>query len=393
MRVEWYRSQVVPPGSEGVPDLVDRVRAEIESSGPITFARFMERALYEPGLGYYATSASRPTRAGDFLTAPELHPLFGHVVARQVDEIWRRMGRPDKFTLSEYGSSGGALFLALLDGLVRIDSPLAAQVRYRPVDLPLQQRRAGEALGLAGLAERLDSGEADSPFIGCVIANEFVDALPVHRVARIDGRLQELYIGRREGAFVEMPDEPSDARLEAWFAAAGITLAEGQHAEVNLAMLDWLAEVGRRLERGCVLIFDYGERAADLYGPERLTGSLRAFAGQHVSSDVLGGMGTRDITAHVDLDALERGAAAASLDVLGTARQAEFLLGSGLDEAYAAARREAETDWHAALALRSTVRRLLDPQALGGYWVVILGRGFESQPSLIGLSSPAARSA
>src|SRR5206468_1918795 len=139
-----------------------------------------------------------------------------------------------------------------------------------------------------------------------------------------------------------------------------------QVAEVNLGMLDWLAEVGGDLERGFVLILDYGLSASELYGRERMTGTLRAFRGQHVSSAILGAVGHQDLTAHVDLDALEDGARAAGLEVLGRVRQAEFLLGCGLDEVYAAAREQADTDWDSALSVRAAVRRLLDPSAVGG---------------------------
>lgn len=363
MQIEWHRSTVTPPAEDtGVPELVELIRAEIEAEGPITFARFMQRALYEPGLGYYATSPERPTRAGDFLTAPELHPIFGHTVARQVDEFWRRLGRPKVFVLREYGAGTGALGTAITEGLRLIGSPLAEQLRYEPIEIE----------------GRLQVPAAvDARFVGCVLANEFLDALPVHRVLKQHGRLMELFVDWRDGAFVEHPGDLSDERLAGWFRDAGFELTEGQRAEVNLAMLDWLSEIGRVLERGAVLIFDYGAGAAELLSPDRHAGTLRAFREQHVSSDILGGVGRRDITAHVDLDALERGARAAGLDVLGRTRQAEFLLGAGLEEAYAAARAEADEGWAAALTVRSAVRRLLDPQALGGYSVVTLGRGLE----------------
>src|SRR5512141_2433378 len=115
MRAEPFRStlETPPPDDPGEPRLVELIRAEIEESGPITFARFMERALYEPGLGYYATSAERMTRAGDFVTAPELHPIFGAVVARQIDEMRQRLGAPANFTVREYGAARRTLGRAL----------------------------------------------------------------------------------------------------------------------------------------------------------------------------------------------------------------------------------------------------------------------------------------
>jgi SAM-dependent MidA family methyltransferase len=166
-------------------------------------------------------------------------------------------------------------------------------------------------------------------------------------------------------------------------------LQPGSPAEVNLRMHDWLADVGRDLARGYVLILDYGRPAELIYGPERSTSTLRAFRGHHVSSDFLAAVGHQDLTATIDLDALESGARAAGLDVLGRVRQAEFLLASGLDEAYVAAREQADADWDSALTLRAAVRRLLDPSGLGGYAVVVLGKEVDREPPLMGLAKSA----
>ncbi|MEP7158474.1 MAG: SAM-dependent methyltransferase, partial [Chloroflexota bacterium] len=321
MRAEPIRSPLTQPPADDAGDLrlVELIRAEIERDGPITFARFMEHALYEPGLGYYATSATRPTRAGDFLTAPELHPIFGQTVARWLDEMWRGMDRPRPFVVREYGAGTGALYQSIVDGLVRMASDLADQIEYRPIETegrqPAQQKPAGR-------------------FVGAVIANEFVDALPVHRVIGRERGLRELRVGWSDGRFAEVESALSDDRLASWFDRRRIALAEGQRAEVNLAMLDWLVQVGRDLERGYVMIFDYGAPAAELYTAERNTGTLRAFRGQHVSSDLFGGVGHQDLTAHVDLDALEDGARGADLDVLERTGQAEFLIASGFEKVY-----------------------------------------------------------
>ena len=361
MRAEPVRSPLTSPTTDdaGETRLVELIRAEIDARGPITFARFMERALYEPGLGYYATNSARTTREGDFLTAQELHPIFGQTVARQVEEMWQRMGRPSDFTVREYGAGRGSLGGALPTGL-----------RYEAIEF--------------------DQPRPATPFVGVVLANEFLDALPMHRVVGTAQGLRELGVGWSGGAFANVQMELSDDRLAAWFDSHLISLQVGQIAEVNLAMLDWLAEIGRDLERGFALILDYGVPAAELYepsNPQRVGGTLRAFRGQHVSSNILGAVGHQDLTAHVDLDALEDGARDNGLDVLGRVRQAEFLLGSGLDEAYVAARGEADQDWDAALNLRAAVRRLLDPSTLGGYAVVILGKGVEREPPLRGLAA------
>ena len=343
--------------------------------GPITFARFMERALYEPGLGYYATSVDRPTRAGDFLTAPELHPIFGHVLARRIDGMWRALGQPQTFTVREFGAATGTLFLTLLEGLIGFDSDLVGAIRYQPVDLALQRATLEQRLVAAGHAGMLSDATSDAPLVGVVLANEFLDALPVHLVVREGDALREIHVDWQGGRFVEHIGELSDARLGTWFSDSGIELADGQRAEASLAMLDWVSPLGSQLERGFAIVIDYGASANELYAAHRMTGTLRAFRGQHVSSDVLGAVGHQDITAHVDFDALERAARGAGLTVIERRRQNEFLIDNGFDEAYAAARLEADQDWSAALSLRSAVRRLIDPQALGGYQVAVLGKG------------------
>ena len=367
--------RAAPPETRdpGLPELVAAMRAEIEQAGRITFARFMQRALYEPGLGYYASSATRPTRAGDFLTAPELHPLFGHAVARQVHEMWQCLGEPARFVLREYGAGTGSLGLAIIDGLAQISSPLLEQLSYQPVELPGQLELIVQRFGQAGRAGLLGQVESGESFVGCVLANEFIDALPVHRVEWRDGALRELYVTWREGHFAEEPAEPSTPALARWLTGIDAELAEGQRAEVNLAMSDWLDSLAQELERGYALVIDYGAPAAELYSPGRDQGTLRAFRGQHVSSDVLSGVGLQDLTARVNLGALERDAREAGLDVLGRTTQAEFLVGCGLEEVLEEARDRGADDWQALLLLRSAVGRLLDPRQLGGYSVVVLG--------------------
>ncbi|HWH37013.1 MAG TPA: SAM-dependent methyltransferase, partial [Candidatus Limnocylindrales bacterium] len=323
----------VPPADDpGSPELLALLRGEIDAGGPITFARYMQRALYEPGLGYYATSAERPTRAGDFLTAPELHPIFGRVLARQIKEMWRLMGEPADFVVREYGASRGTLGAAL-----------PAHLRYQPIEFA--------------------DPVPDEPLVGVVLANELLDALPVHRVVARGGDLHELYVSWRDGRLVEVEGELSTPALGEWFAAAGAHLTDGQRAEACLAMGDWLAEVGATLERGYVLIIDYGDDPAALYGSDRYEGTLRAFRGHHVGRDVLAGVGRQDLTATVDLGALERLSAVAGLDWLGRTTQAEFLVGAGLEQVLAEERERVGEDWQSQLELRAAIGRLLDPRA------------------------------
>jgi SAM-dependent MidA family methyltransferase len=389
MRVEWRRDE--PQHARGATDenvaaLPHSLRDEIVQRGPISFERFMDRALYDPAHGYYATTVTRPTRAGDFLTAPELHPIFGRTVARQVDEMWRRLGRPNDFVVREYGAGSGALFLSVLDGLVRMESPLAAIVRYDPIDFARQRALIQDELAAAGREQQLVHIADDHKLSNAVvIGNEYLDALPVQRVIKLNGELREIRVDWRDERFTEVAGPITNDRVAAWFVDRHIELAEGQRAEVNLHMLDWVKRISRELARGYVVLFDYGAAAAALYDQSRPSGTIRAFSEQRVSGDVLSEPGSRDITSHVDFDALEEQARACGLEVAGRRRSNAFLVACGLDEVYAQARAESERDWDAAVALRSAVTRLLDTNALGGYLVSVLYKDAPNDPPLIGL--------
>jgi SAM-dependent MidA family methyltransferase len=356
------------------PQLVERLRAEIVSSGPITFARFMERALYEPGLGYYRSAESRPGRAGDFLTAPETHPIFGRAVGRQLDEVWRIVDRPDPFVVREYGAGSGALATSVLAGLVADGSGLRDALRYEPVEV--EHRRFAE------IEERLGPGARDivrqpshDPIVGCVLANEVLDALPVHRVVRRGSELREILVDFRNGRFVDVEGDPSSSALAERLATEDVELADGQRAEICLALGGWIDEAARGLGTGLLLLIDYGHAAAELYGPKRMAGTLRAYVRHRVHDDVLANVGRQDLTAHVDLTAVERAAARAGLELVGSTTQAEFLVGLGVGDMLESVQADPATTLESYLELRSALGRLLDPAATGAFRVMGFGRG------------------
>jgi SAM-dependent MidA family methyltransferase len=336
------------------PRLVAAVRDEILAAPArrITFARFMERALAEPGLGYYATSAERPTRGGDFLTAPELHPFFGHCLGRYLAKAWDEMGRPAHFVVREWGAGRGTLAASVADGLREDASDLASHLEWQPVDL---QGRHPEV--------------PDGRFDGVVLANEFLDALPVHRVVQRDGRLRELYVTWQDGWFAEAEGEPSSDALTVHLEAEGVHLAEGQQSEIGLAAEAWVTAAVRDLDRGELLVIDYGHEAPELHGPRRMAGTLLAYRGHAVGDDPFAAVGRSDLTAHVDLTALARAARGAGLSPGIDQPQAGFLAALGLGELLADLGQQPGTNAQDYLDARASVVRLLDPRHLGAFRV------------------------
>ena len=365
--------------------LVERIRDEILGDGPITFARFMELALYDPTDGYYATSGRRPTREGDFLSSPELHPIFGAALARQVEECWERLGRPATFTLREEAAGSGALGLAILEAL---GPPARRAVRYLPIEAtPAKEAAVRARVAAAGHAEHLaDEAAPAEAMTGVVIANELLDALPVHRLTVRDGELLEIHVAWRDGWFADELLALSTPESGATLENTGVRLVDGQVAEVGLAAQAWLRGLGARLARGYALVIDYGHPAAQLYdAAKRPGGLLRTYHRHHAGDDPYRYVGEQDMTAHVDWTTLERVAGEARLDVLGRTTQAEFLTGLGLGDLLVELQSRPGLTHAEYVAARAAVVRLLDPAALGRFGVLVLGRGVPAEPPLRGL--------
>lgn len=363
--------------------LVDVIRAEIERSDGITFERFMDLALYHPVHGYYASRSDRPTRTGDYLTAPETNPLFGHALARQLDEMWQRLGRPRDFTLREYGPGTGALAVSVMRGLQTDGSDLTRSLRYQPVEAdPARSEAVRERVRDGGFGDALSDTpmEVAAPITGCILANELLDALPVHRVTRLNGELREIFVTWTASWFADEPREPSTSDLAAYLDTAGVRLAEGQESEINLRAPAWIRAVAAELRRGYLLLIDYGRDASELFGPRRYRGTLLAYRGHAVSDDAYAAVGEQDLTTHVDLSAVESAARDAGLQVVGRTTQAEFLTALGMGELLERLGRTVGTDPAEYIAARAGVLRFLDPRAMGAFAVLAFGRDVPAEP-------------
>jgi SAM-dependent MidA family methyltransferase len=361
---------------ESNPDLVEALRAEIDAAGAITFARFMEIALYHPQHGYYSTERPGPGRAGDFITAPEAHPIFGHLIAEQVADLDETLGHPPRFTIREYGAGRGALALPLLDRLRSHHPERYERTRYEPVE--------HNAARLADLTDTLESANhgarlatkagEDEHVTGCVVANEFLDALPVHRVVRQGAELQEIYVVWRDGWFAEQPGPLSTPEIAAHLERSGLSPAPGDRIEVNLGIERWLRTVSAALERGYVLILDYGYPAGTLYAGHRRHGTLKAYYRHSASEELYRAVGRQDLTAHVNFTELEVRAQSLGLTVLGSATQDEFLAALGLGDLLLEMQRRPGMSAEEYLAARAAAVRLIDPGAMGRFRALILGR-------------------
>ena len=311
----------------------DYVRARIrDAGGSISFAEFMHYALYAPGLGYYSAGSRKFGDDGDFVTAPEVSPLFGRVIARQCAGVLRDV--PDA-TLLEFGAGTGRLALEVLRTLEEHDV-LPAEYRIMEVSADLRDRQQRLlSTELPGLVDRviwLD--RMPETHRGVIIANEVLDALPVERFMRRGSGVFQLRVGEEAGEFVFV-DEPAPdvlaTAVESIESDIGKRLPDNYVSEVSLASPAWVRDVAQMLEHGMILLFDYGVSRREYYAPDRNEGWLRCHFRHRAHSDPLILTGIQDLTAWVDFSAIAEAAVSSGLDVLGYVSQAQFLLAGGLE--------------------------------------------------------------
>jgi SAM-dependent MidA family methyltransferase len=344
---------------------------EIERAGGwIPFARYMELALYAPGLGYYSGGARKFGAAGDFVTAPELSPLFAEALAVQLEPVLAASAP----RLLEAGAGSGALALGLLREFERRG---ALPERYEILELSGELRArqqdtlARGAPHLAGRVAWLDA--LPDTFSGAVVANELLDALPVNLVAWREDGVFERGVALENGAFT-WQERPAAGALLA--VSQGLTFVAPPYvSEVSLAARAWVAEWGRILRRGALLLIDYGFPQREYYHPQRSEGTLMCHYRHHAHGDPLWLPGLNDITAHVDFTAIAEAGHDAGLDVLGYTSQAQFLLNCGLAQLL----EQHQSDGAVAYAtLASGAQKLISPAEMGELFkVLMLGRGID----------------
>jgi SAM-dependent MidA family methyltransferase len=345
------------------------IREQIAAAGgAIPFWRFMELALYAPGLGYYSAGATKFGRAGDFVTAPELGPLFAECVAESLAPSLRQLGAGARFL--EIGAGSGRFAQHALQRLDALDALPGRYAILEPsADLRERQRAHLQAHLPPALYARIAwlDGPMPDDWHGVLFANEVIDALPTPRFAIAQGEVLEEHVALDGGAFARVL-RPADALLSAAVRHVERQLdapfAEGYRSELLPQLPYWLQAVAGGLQSGAMLFVDYGHPRREYYDPRRRDGTLRAFHRHQLADDVLARVGLQDLTASVDFTALVEAGTAAGFDFAGYCTQAAFLVGNGL-EARLAAHEQAAGDEAARYALRQQAKQLTHPDAMG----------------------------
>jgi SAM-dependent MidA family methyltransferase len=358
--------------------LSERIRGEIRREGMIPFSRYMEMALYEPGLGYYSAGLHKIGEAGDFTTAPELGSLFAACLSRQVAELAECLGGYD---ILEVGAGSGRLAAGLLTSLDPRHLPQRYKILERSADLRKVQEEliSSAAPELLQRVEWLDRPPEDD-WSGLLIANEVIDALAVERFELASGELKQLCVKTHEGGF-DWATRPAPPALQAAVKKLGseqapgfmVDLTDGYRSEICLQLTPWLEALTACMARGLALFIDYGYPRGEYYSTERVDGTLMCHYRHRAHDDVFFWPGLQDITAWVDFTALAEASLDCGLELEGYSTQAMFLLGCGLEEAMANLL-DGRTD--AAPELSAEARHLTMPGMMGERFQVMgLGRG------------------
>lgn len=356
--------------------LIGRIRDAIEREGGwLSFERFMDMALYEPGLGYYSAGARKLGAGGDFVTAPEISPLFGRCVARQCAEVLRHIGGD----MLELGAGSGAMAADILNELVALD---AVPPRYLILEVSAdlrERQRAAIAARAPALRDRVTwLDELPSDFVGVIVANEVLDALPVQRFVVRGAHVNALGVTWQLNALDWSEVRAGEALTSAVRQIErdiGRALPDGYSSEVNLRLAPWIAGLAHAMRQGVMLFIDYGLPRAQYYSPERMRGTLLCHYRHRFHDDALVHIGLQDIGAWVDFTAVAEAATSNACSVIGYTTQAHFLIGCGIDKLLADL---AERELEARLQIGKQAMVLTLPGEMGErFKAIALGKDFD----------------
>ncbi|MGZ5023895.1 MAG: class I SAM-dependent methyltransferase [Chthoniobacterales bacterium] len=315
--------------ASGVPQLIEEIRATIRARGPVSFAWFMEQALYHPTHGYYSSGRAKIGRSGDYFSNVSVGPLFGRLMAAQFAEMWEKLGRPNEFKIVEQGAHEGDFARDVLETARELHPEFFDQLRYVIVEpFPiLQTRQAERLIDFAGKVEWYHSLGQLASFRGVHFSNELLDAMPVHLVKWSGTEWLERGVTETADGFSLVDLPISDVQLRERVLRIPLPLPEDYETEINLEALRWIDGLAARLDAGFVVAVDYGFTREDFYAPHRTRGTLQCYANHRVLPSPFTQIGEADITSHVEWTSLTERAAVRGLTSAGLVDQHHFITG------------------------------------------------------------------
>jgi len=322
--------------------LKQKIIEKIKSEGPISFEAFMDMCLYYPDYGYYMKNSTKIGKAGDFYTSPHLHPLFGVMLAKQVQEMWEIMDKPDDFNIVEMGAGMGYLAKDMLEYLKvsgvrcqvsRKEKEVFKHLKYTIIELnpaikSKQQELLADFKDKVNWISHLDELTSVK---GCFLSNELLDAFPI-RLVEMEDELKEIFVSLNGNDLIEIK-MPSSIEVKNYFKEFCIELPYGYRTEVNLRAKDWLRAVSNKLSEGFILTIDYGYSAKDYYSEDRDRGTLLCYFRHRINENPYENIGEQDITAHVNFSSLKKWAEELHVKSIGFCSQGTYLVSLGIDEA------------------------------------------------------------
>lgn len=373
-----WREKILPISDPSGKQITERIRQLIASRGPISFAQFMEEVLYAPNLGYY-NSFNPIGASGDFFTSPSAHPIFGALIAIQIQEMWTILGKPDPFTVLEFGAGQGLLGRDILSFIKSNHPKFFTQLNYVLID------RVEPTHYENSKADRILTNHFPFKNItGCIISNELFDSFPVHRFKIQNGTFHEILVNWGPNGFTEVLREIKSPSLLGYLNDNGIhNLPDGFEGEISLQPPIWLESAIASLNHGFILTIDYGGRKEDIYSSRNYSGTLRCFYKHMVVGNPYQRIGQQDITSNVNFSALIDSGKAKGVPTLALTTQREFLINLGMGDflkALAQSQLPNQANFIPALsqkeylANRMAALQLINPDGLGAFKVLLQGK-------------------
>src|SRR4030042_84733 len=380
--------------------LEEKIIEKIKKEGPIIFATCMEMFLYEQGLGYYASEHAGIGKAGDFYTSQHLHPAFGAMIGKQIEEMWEILGKPSDFYAVEHGAGSGLMCMDIMNYLQK--RAIYHSFTYVIVELnPFIQKKQKKLLEkYSAKVKWIYPFKELKDIKGCILSNELLDAFPVHLI-EMEDQLKEIYVdvedennpllppfnkggqgGFSVGNLIEIKRNPSTDDLNDYLSEFSIKLLRGYRTEINLKIKDWLRSVSKVLSEGFVLTIDYGYPASDYYSDERNRGTLLCYYRHQVNEDPYRNIGQQDITANVNFSSIKKWGKEFGLKTIGFCQQGTSLISLGIDEII----KELYENASDYLFEVAKIKRLIFPGTIGETHKVIIQYKGKGNPNLRGFA-------